>query len=208
VISGTPSASDITFQETQQVPGQFPNPAQNATGDMTVSLAPSGGVLSFDTGPQSLTWNTASGAYTFDGTLTSLGNNFGGSYSLITDGQTYSGSFTYGLSAYIYSACTFNTVSTIGYPNSLTLSGLGLPGYNPAEFTASPSIVADVAAANGFNMELHTGVLQYNEALPGEYFSWGSQGTVTATLVVPEPASLSLLAVGMFGISLLRRYQR
>jgi hypothetical protein len=186
VISGTPSATNISFQEAQQIPGQFPNPPTNASGSVTVTLAPIGGSIPFDTGPQPLTWTPASGAYTCDGNLTNLGN-FVGTYSLITGGQTYSGSFTYGLSFASWWPCfTFNTVSTIGYPNSLALSGLGYAqSAFPAMFAPSPSVVADVVANNGFNMVLQVGHSSMGYA--GEEFEWNSPGTITATLISNEP---------------------
>ena len=125
VISLTVSTANISIQETQQIPGQFPNPPRDVSGSVTVTLAPTGGCLSFDTGPRPVTWNTASGAYTFDGHVVSL-NNVEGSYLLITEGETYSGAFTYGLSGngnpdsgFYDGNCTFNTVYTTGYPNSL-----------------------------------------------------------------------------------------
>jgi hypothetical protein len=216
VISGTPSATQISFQDNQQIAGVFPNPPQNIPGSVTVTLAPTGGGLSFDTGTQPVTWDSGIGAYTFNGDLGTIGS-FAGSYSLNTGGQTYSGSFTYGLTVQAVrvpenTSYTFNTVSTINYPNSLTLSGLGT-SLNAQQWnywslaTPSPSLVPDVVANNGFDMELGVGVAaQYGSAY-GEEFQWNSPGTITATMV-PEPASVSLLAFGMFGITLLRRHQR
>lgn len=205
-ISVTASAPSISFQETQLVPGQFPNPPQNITGNVTVTLAPTGDVLSFDTGAQAVTWNSSKGAYTFDGDLLNFKNNFTGSYSLVTGGQTYNGSFTYGLSlGDSWSGFTFNTVATAGYPNSLTLSGLGLQFPPAITFAASPNPAADVVAANGFQMKLSVGAERsVTGNSNGENFQWTSPGTITATLV-PEPTSLSLLAFGMFGIAFLRR---
>jgi|ERR1035437_2164960 hypothetical protein len=40
VISGTPTATNILVQETQSIPGQFPNPPTNVSGSVTVTLAP------------------------------------------------------------------------------------------------------------------------------------------------------------------------
>src|ERR1035441_9399180 len=90
VIYATPTATNISIQETQSIPGQFPNPPTSAPGSVAVNLAPSGGSISFDTGPRPITWSTASGAYTWDGNVYSL-SNFQGSYKLIIDGQTNSG---------------------------------------------------------------------------------------------------------------------
>ena len=187
VISGTPTATYISIQETQSIAGQFPNPPTNVSGSVTVTLAPTGGSLSFDTGSRPLTWNPTSGGYTCDGTVTSL-TNFEGSYSLVTGGQTYSGSFTYGL-FYVSEGVvfTFDMVSTLGYPASLTLSGtfqVGA-GRGPAYYAASPSTVANVAADNGFHADLSVGDQTPAVYIPpvGEKIDWTSPGTITATLV-------------------------
>src|ERR1035437_764781 len=50
VIYGPPTATNISIQETQSIPGQFPNPPTNVSGSVTVTLAPTDGGLSFDTG--------------------------------------------------------------------------------------------------------------------------------------------------------------
>ena len=121
VISGTPTATTISIQETQSIPGQFPNPPTNVSGSVTVTLTPTGRVVLFDTGPRSLTWNPASGAYTCDGNLHSL-SNFQGFYSLITGGQTNTVSFNYDLSYLSYwPSFTFTSLSTTGYPGSISL---------------------------------------------------------------------------------------
>ena len=213
VISGTPTATNISFQETQSVPGQFPNSPTNVSGSVTVTLAPTSGVVSFDTGALPLTWNAGSGAYTFDGNLPNLGD-FSGSYSLVTGGQTYSGSFTYELlispwppySGGWFNVFTFNTVSTTGYPNSLSLSGLGLQSpYFGALFTASPNVVADVVATNGYHADLSVGAqtIVSEVGVPlGEVFGWTSPGTIIATLVATsnspvitaEPQSVTVYA--------------
>ena len=78
VISGTPTATHISIQETQSIPGQFPNPPTNVSGTLTVTLAPASGSLSFDTGLLPLTWTHASSAYTCNGFLLRF-TNFEGS---------------------------------------------------------------------------------------------------------------------------------
>jgi hypothetical protein len=108
-----------------------------------------------------------------------------GSYSLLTGGQTNTGSFTYGLSCANDERLpsTFNTVSTTGYPNALALSGLN----DWTVFSVSPSVVADVLANDAFHMKLSIGV--YNDGDDtGETFTWTSPGTITATLVTPTNA--------------------
>jgi hypothetical protein len=136
-------------------------------------------------------------------------NNLGGSYTLVTGGQTYSGSFTYQLlgTGGGFWANPFDTVSTTGYPNSLTLSGLGTSyGNSIPQFSSSPNVVADVAGGNGFNMALSVGDVN-NFGTYVESFSWTSPGTITATLV-PEPTSLSLLALGAVALLGGRRLRR
>jgi hypothetical protein len=143
-------------------------------------------------------------------------NNLVGSYSLVTGGQTFSGSFTYQLSLKQsqfgpLTPSAFNAVSTTGYPNTLTLGGLGGGGGELGLFQSSPSVVANVTATNGFNMALSVGDRSSVNGAGesgwgvGEFLEWSSPGTVTATELVPEPTSLSLLAFGILGIIFLRR---
>jgi hypothetical protein len=192
-ISFTPSATNLQFQETQTVPGQFPNPPTNVSGTLTVNLAPSGGnVLSFDTGPQAVTWNPSISAYTVDATLWAQGLPMSGSYSLVTGGQTFTGSFSYTLHWWsngqsVFFAYTFTTFSVTNYPSSIQLSGLGDPPYYPAIFS-SPGIVADVKAANGFEMKLSPGVVQ--QYVDSELFVWSSP-SVTAMNVASGAASIT-----------------
>jgi hypothetical protein len=194
VIFGTPSALQISITETQSIPGQFPNPPTNVSGSVTVTLALTSGALSFDTGPRPLSWNAALGVYTCDAHLTDIFDCVG-TYSLVTGGQTYSGSFFYTLPFYtgwggIFIAGTFSELSTTDYPNSLTLSDLfGGPlccgGY--CLLPASPSVVADIVANNGFHAGLSVGSRVSHgvyETFPlSEQFVWASPGTATATLV-------------------------
>jgi len=195
VITFSPSATDISFQETQQI-GSFPNPLTNLTGTVTVRLAPVGGTLSFDTGPQPLTWNAASGAYTFNGNLTDMGN-YVGSYSLVTGSLTNNGSFNYTLPLSPAYGClmhTFDTLSTSNYPNLLALSDLGSDYNMTTWYVGTPSVVADVVASNGFHMKLSVGIhgVGYQGGtLYVEQAVWYSPGTVTATNVPSGAASIT-----------------
>jgi hypothetical protein len=206
VIEGTPTASEIVINEIQQVPQQFPKPPTNVTGSVTVTLKPGGGGLYFDTGPRALTWSAASGGYTCDGHLRTLENNTG-SYSLTTDGQTYSNNFAYNLYEWVLNeaiyASTFNTVSTMNYPNSLVLSGLGHGFWSTMVFPASPNVVADIMATNGFHLRLSVGIMQVNivGAPIGEFFIWSSPENVIATnvptggpVITRQPESLTVHA--------------
>lgn len=193
-IAVTPSASNIVIIETQQIPAQFPNPPQNLPGTVTVDLGPNGGnVLSFDTGPRAATWSSTAGAYTIDGDIESMPMQ--GSYSLITGGQTFSGSFQYALQLStdgggdIFDVWTFQQISTAGYPNSISLTGFGSSG-DYAGFVSYPNVVADVTAPNGFQMQLSPGAMPIWGG-PGEFFSLQCNEPVTATNVASGGASIT-----------------
>jgi hypothetical protein len=190
-ISATPSAPNIQFQETQSVPGQFPNPPTNVSGIVTVNLAPTGGILSFDTGPQSVTWDAALSAYTVDAVIFAQGLPMSGSYSIVTGGQTNTGSFSYTLDYWFGGdvAFTFDAFSLTDYPSSLQLNGLGY-NYGSAPFL-SPGIVADVTSSNGFEMKLSTGINGISIfGNVGELYLWSSD-PVTATNIASGPAAIT-----------------
>jgi hypothetical protein len=118
---------------------------------------------------------------------------------LNTSGQTYSGSFTYLLawaSDANPTANMFNTVSTIGYPNSLTLSDFGIQGRQWSAFIVSPHVVADIAASNGFHVELSVGIHPTPNGHE-EQLVWTPPGTITATLV-PTTNSLTITSQPQF----------
>jgi hypothetical protein len=192
-ISVTPAAPSFVINETQGA----------VSGATTVFLGPSGGnVFSFDTGMQPYTFN--SGIYTFNGNILNLGS-FAGSYSLLTGGQTYTGSFNYTLTAFSGLAAYTFTQFTETSPTSISLSGLGdvnfgVPG--GVRYGSIPSVAADVTAANGFHLGLSTGA-GAGFGVFGEYINWSS-GPVTAN-VVPEPSSFALLGIGLAGWMLRRQ---
>ncbi len=194
VIAATATGTNFSIQETQTIPPQFPLPPSNVIGTITVSLAHTGGaLLQFDTGTRPMTWNTSYGGYTFDGKVVTTWGDFVGSYSLTTGGQTFSGSFTYSLSlGSTWPAITFTTLRTAGYPDSFTLSGLGMGPQGTAFCAVSPSVVADVAADNEFHMVLSVGAWEWYGNY-GEHFKWSSPGTITATLV-PTTNSPTIIA--------------
>lgn len=184
VISGTPTATHFSIQETQHIVNQFPYPPTDVAGSVTVTLAPAGGALSFDTGPRPMTWDSGIGGYACNGIVYNF-TNLGGTYSLTTGGQTNNGSFTYALAlnAGMPNASTFYELFTTDYPNSLMLSGLWIQ-YDSAYslFIASPSIVADITASDGFHIELSL-IMPDPSGYGGEEFNWISPGTITATLL-------------------------
>jgi hypothetical protein len=110
---------------------------------MTVTLSYAGGTAAFDTGTRNLSWNGQ--AYAFNGNA-SFGLPMNVSYSLVTGGQTYTGSVLHTV------GFTFNggsEIDTSGYPASIVLvpdAGVGLNLFQ--------SLGANATAANGFRMEL------------------------------------------------------
>ena len=183
-ISCTPTAASIQFQETQTVPGRFPSPPTQVSGNVTVNLAPSGGGLSFDTGILPATWNAASSTYSVNALLLN-GFPMTGSYTVVTGGQTYTGSFSYTIrcSDNQGEASIFSTIWAAAYPSTigLSLDGLGFSGFNTSAWFPSPGIVADFKAPNGFEIQLSPGTIDfpngdnYEEAIvgQGEAFEWG-----------------------------------
>jgi hypothetical protein len=175
-ISYTPSASDIVITR----PG--------AT--LTVSLAPAGGVLSFDTGYLPLT-GSAGGQYSFNGMIPSF-IGIGGSYSLVTGGQTYAGSFNYNLNALYGSEgyIGYQGLLATGYPNSIILNN---PLNYERFYSPEPNPVANVTAENGLQVELELGQSGYYEICTATLPS-----SVTAC-AVPEPTSVTigLCALGL-----------
>ncbi len=91
-VPGATQSFTITKSLTISFPPVFPNPphTETFTGDLTVTLTSSGATMAFDTGPRAMSYE--------QGTLWGINNSFGFelpvnvSYSLVTDGMTYSGS--------------------------------------------------------------------------------------------------------------------
>ena len=163
------------------------------SGAVTVTLGPTGGKISFDTGPQPMTWDAGLSAYTVPGSLI-FPISITGSYSLVTVGQTYSGSFTYSINDnedndYV-AAAGFYIISLTNYPSSLQLSGLGVCCPTTGTLFPSPGIVANVTASNGFDLQLSPGIEPYwwPQYAPGEIFNWSSS-PVTANLTNGAPCA-------------------
>jgi len=196
----TPSETNLSFNDTQDLPAQFPNPPQAVSGVVTVSLNIVGGGISFDTGPQSIVFNSVLQSYTNNAYLTNMTIPINAAYQLQTGGQTYSGTFSYvlynlgvyaGTPPWMYSPYAFSALSVSNYPASLVLDGLGDPGYGgfysyrgTYYIAATNSVgiapgllVADVTASNGLHIQLLTG--SYYDY---ELFGWSS-GPVTANIV-------------------------
>jgi hypothetical protein len=161
---------------------------------VTVNLALSDGTLSFDTGLVTLsnisTLVLATGLF-YQGLPVS------GSYSLVTGGQTYTGSFSYTINWISDDAAnTYYNLSLTGYPSSIQLSGLGNGGFSGCYFL-SPGTVAEVTATNGFQLDLVPGS-EYIEFFEDRFsiveaFEWGSPPT-TATNVGGTAASITVTA--------------
>jgi hypothetical protein len=190
-ITYTPSATNIQFQETQTftitITNSFPNTDTytnvNVSGDVTVNLALNGGVLSFDTGPIGLE-SVGDGDWDINLFARNQILPCSGSYSLVTGGQTLSGSFSYYLD--LETALGFNVLSTTEYPSSIQLSGGGVE----AEAVFPAAVVANVQATNGFTMTLAIGTFGFWGYGGYEMFDW-SLPSVTATNVAYGEPSIS-----------------
>jgi hypothetical protein len=191
-ISVTPSDSEFSIHEynvTSTTNNQpFPLPPiityVTNTADITIQLAMLESVLTFDTGPRQLTYNSTSGLYTCDGSIVINPVTVNGSYSIVTGNKTNSGTIHYTLSRLpgnTGSFVTFNAISVTNYPTSLFLSGLGLSSSGtPPCFIASPSVIADYTATNGFHALLYAGGVTWVFGTILEAGEWKS-GPITAT---------------------------
>lgn len=111
-------SSSATFDSTQMqtVAAVFPNPPQTVTGDVQLTLSYNGGPISFDTGTQSLTFQSGT-IWGFNGTV-GLSVPLNLSYSLVTGGETYTGSVEATLPATIDCG---SRIDIANYPGSLQL---------------------------------------------------------------------------------------
>ncbi len=184
-VSYTRSAPNISIQETQSV-SQFPNPPVNVSGTVTVTIDLSGGKLSFDTGVQPVTWSGTAQGYTFSSRIGNIPVT--GSYSLVTGGQTYTGTFNYYLYNALGGADAYGWLSTAGYPASISLNGMGTDG-GMFCLGISQRPLTDVVATNGFTMELAGGTYSWG-LLYAEGFGWSSS-EVTATNVPSGAATIT-----------------
>jgi hypothetical protein len=126
----------------------FPNPpytvTNNVLGDLTVSLNYSGGPVSFDTGTQPLLYSGSS--YSFN-EVAALNIPVDISYSLTTDGQTYSGMNSDFFVKLLIQLGTQLNVSN--YPASIVISP---NAYGATNWFAAG--VANFTAANGFQANI------------------------------------------------------
>jgi len=179
-ISYAPSAPNITIQEI----------SGGVQGNITVTLAPTGGVLTFDTGPQPILAGSR-----IDAAIYNIQSQINGTYSLVTGGQTLNGSFAYNLSySSVDAPHTYNGFSTTGYPGSVQLSMLDNSGFF-GPYASNPGIVADVTASNGFHMQLS----------PDAFWNWSANNLNVTAILVPEPAFPAFLGLGMTALAILRR---
>ncbi|MFO1478203.1 MAG: PEP-CTERM sorting domain-containing protein [Verrucomicrobiota bacterium] len=188
----TPSASGIVMNQSQTVNGQA------VTGTLTVHLAPTGGVLPFDSGTHQATYNN--GVYYVPEFMTSLGS-FSGSYSLVTGGQTYSGTFGYSLDAPYVPYGLYDRTTVSGDLSTISLTGASIPGgyYNPPQ-----SPVISMTAANGFKLDLQLGWYYGPGNAPYVEGLNASIGNATGYLV-PEPSSAALVMAGLGAFAAYRR---
>jgi hypothetical protein len=183
-ISVNPSASQFLIHE-------YNASSPTKTADITIkySSLPSG--FSFDTGVQPLTYDAIHDVYICDGSVTPNPVAIQGSYSIVTSNQIQSGTINYSLSRYPSTYAdiftTFNTVSAADYPSLLLLSGAGQPDpYTPPGFIASPQLITDFTATNGFHALLYAGGVNWygNKAEEGVW-TVGPVGATNEGIVVP-----------------------
>jgi hypothetical protein len=172
-------SGSFTFNDGRIVAGS--NGLQLVNANVTVSLnVPS--ALSFDTGFQPLVWVPTTQGYEFTATLGSLPVT--GNYSVVTGGQTYTGSLNYNL--YTGMLLLFQQVSTAGYPSFITLSGL-----NGGELQHPGPQLVYFTALDGLNIQLQAGEQD------GTYsYGWNLNPIDIEAYLIPEPSSLALLALG------------
>jgi PEP-CTERM motif len=151
-----PMENSLSVTETQSITSviqDFPNPPMTVTtpvtGNWTITMSLSGGAYSFDTGVQPLSWNGSE--YTFNGDTT-VQIPISISYSLVTGGQTYSGT---GINADLNFPLALNDeLDVANYPGSISLnpnsSFYNLPyisGPTVTSFTASDGFRTDLVAS-------------------------------------------------------------
>ena len=183
--SVAPSVSSFVFNETRQIPGQFPNPPTNVQATVSVSLGFPGGGYSFDTGPQHIIWNTNAQAYTFNSDVETQPCSVIGSYSLVTGNQTFAGTFSYTFPVLGGPLSAFTELYLDDYPTSLGVDGLGgwfetLGYWNGG----SSPVFASASAINGVQMQLFSS--------PFCHVSWATIGPpITATNIATGAPSIA-----------------
>jgi PEP-CTERM motif len=135
------ATATFNFQQTQSLAAVFPNPPQNVTGDISVTLSYAGGFIPFNTGIQSLAFQGGT-IWGFNGSA-DLSVPLTLSYSLMTGGQTYTGSINTTLGATIDCGSTINIAN---YPSSIQL----IPDKSPLVSNGSDFLTINVTATDGF----------------------------------------------------------
>ncbi len=193
-------AGVLSYGNSSGVTLQWQENQAGILGTVTVNLALVGGNLAFDTGLQSISYNGDADAYFASAPAFCQGMPVSGCYSLVTGGQTYTGSFSYILQADNGSSrggcvtSAFNESELTDYPTSIYLFGLNyFGGINGPRYLASPGIVADVRADNGFELQLKPGIQWVDpiQGSNGEAFHWTSGGG-TATTTTPAPTTIAV----------------
>lgn len=169
---------------------------QTVTAQLTTRQSVVGGTILFDTGVESLYWDSTFLCYRISGSGGRLGPiSVEGSFSLDTGGENYSGLFSYKI---LDALQGFTAFATNGNPALLTLKGFGgsIVGSGPGLsgfYLCDPLSLTNLSANNGFSLQLGTG----NASDFRDSVSWNA-GSPTATMV-PEPTGLSMVTLALTG---------
>ena len=128
-----------------------------------------------------------------------------GSYSLDTGGQIYTWDFspTLNFNPVGNAFLPFYNITQNGDPSSIIMSGGGGDySINGAGLSSEGSASGNTTAANGFDLSLYSGSAGNFD--PFQDFSLTTPVSVIAT-VIPEPSSLALLGLGLFGLRFMWR---